>query len=119
MDKKEFRVLMKYYFLKAKNTVEARTWLDAEFPDTAPGQSTIKDWYANFRRGEMSTEHGERSGLKKEGTTINSDYYIALLDRLRDEIAEKQPHLKKNKVLLHQDNAPCEKSMNWAGDFCN
>ncbi|KAF7273832.1 hypothetical protein GWI33_013479 [Rhynchophorus ferrugineus] len=63
MDKKEFRVLMKYYFLKAKNTVEARTWLDAEFPDTAPGQSTIKDWYANFRRGEMSTEHETFPGL--------------------------------------------------------
>ncbi|KAF7264637.1 hypothetical protein GWI33_022929, partial [Rhynchophorus ferrugineus] len=56
MDKKEIRVLIKYCFMKGKNTVEAKTWLDTEFPDTAPGKSTIKDWYANFRRGEMSTE---------------------------------------------------------------
>ena len=62
MDKKEFRVLIKYCFLKGKNTVEAKTWLDNEFPDTAPGKSTIKDWYAKFRRGETSTEDGERSG---------------------------------------------------------
>lgn len=260
MDKKEFRVLIKYCFLKGKNTVEAKTWLDNEFPDTAPGKSTIKDWYAKFRRGEMSTEDGERSGRPKEavtdenikkihkmilndrklklneiadtlqisterihhiiheylgmrklcakwvpreltfdqkqrrvddseqclkmitrnkpeflrryvtmdetwlhhftpksnrqssewtahdepapkraktqqsagkvmasvfwdargiifidylekGRTINSDYYIALLDRLKDEIAEKRPHLQKKKVLLHQDNAPSHKSV--------
>ncbi|KAF7286867.1 hypothetical protein GWI33_003439 [Rhynchophorus ferrugineus] len=46
MDKKEFRVLIKYCFLKGKNIVEAKTWLDAEFSDTASGISTIKDWYA-------------------------------------------------------------------------
>ncbi|KAF7269039.1 hypothetical protein GWI33_017892 [Rhynchophorus ferrugineus] len=43
MDKKKFRVLIKYCFLKGKNTVEAKTWLDAEFPDTAPGKSTTKN----------------------------------------------------------------------------
>ncbi|KAF7281683.1 hypothetical protein GWI33_004404 [Rhynchophorus ferrugineus] len=58
MDKKEFRVLIKYWFLKGKNTVEAKSWLDTEFPNTAPGKSTIKDWYAKFRRREMSTEDG-------------------------------------------------------------
>ena len=47
----------------------------------------------------------------EKGKTINSDYYIALLERLKDEIAEKRPHLKKKKVLFHQDNAPCHKSM--------
>lgn len=47
----------------------------------------------------------------KKGTTINSDYYCALLDRLKAEIAKKRPHLQKKKVLFHQDNAPCHKSM--------
>ncbi|KAF7280076.1 hypothetical protein GWI33_006427 [Rhynchophorus ferrugineus] len=47
----------------------------------------------------------------EKGRTINSDYYIALLDHLKDEIAEKQTHLKKKKVLLHLDNAPCHKSV--------
>ncbi|KAF7271092.1 hypothetical protein GWI33_015978 [Rhynchophorus ferrugineus] len=69
MDKKEFRVLIKYCFLKGKNTVEAKTWLDAEFPDTVPGRSTIMDWYAKFSRGEMSTEDGERSVRSKEVVT--------------------------------------------------
>ncbi|KAF7285667.1 hypothetical protein GWI33_010246 [Rhynchophorus ferrugineus] len=76
MDKKEFRVLIKYCFLKGNNTVEAKTWLDAEFPDTAPEKSTIKDWYAKFRRGKMTTEDGERSGRPKEIVTIRSKYDI-------------------------------------------
>ncbi|KAF7273642.1 hypothetical protein GWI33_013656 [Rhynchophorus ferrugineus] len=67
MDKKEFRELIKYCFMKGKNTVEVKTWLDAEFPATATGKSTIKD--SKFRRGEMSTEDGERSGCPKEVVT--------------------------------------------------
>ncbi|KAF7272648.1 hypothetical protein GWI33_014587 [Rhynchophorus ferrugineus] len=47
----------------------------------------------------------------KKGRTINSDYYIVLLDCLKDEIAEKQRHSKKKKVLLHQKIAPCHRSV--------
>ncbi|KAM8710012.1 hypothetical protein ACLKA7_016761 [Drosophila subpalustris] len=47
----------------------------------------------------------------QKGQTINSDYYMALLERLKDEIAKKRPHMAKKKVLFHQDNAPCHKSM--------
>ncbi|KAF7263203.1 hypothetical protein GWI33_003507 [Rhynchophorus ferrugineus] len=39
------------------------------FSNTAPEKSTIKDWYAKFRRSEMSTEDGERSGRPKEVVT--------------------------------------------------
>ncbi|KAF7284949.1 hypothetical protein GWI33_013741 [Rhynchophorus ferrugineus] len=31
----------------------------------------------------------------EKGRTINSDYYITLLDCLKDEIGEKWPHLEK------------------------
>ncbi|KAF7264394.1 hypothetical protein GWI33_023317 [Rhynchophorus ferrugineus] len=84
MDIKDFRVLIKYCFLRGKNRVEAKTWLDAEFPVTAPGKSTIKDWYAKFRRGEMSTEDGERSGSLKEVVTdenIKKIHKMILNDR--------------------------------------
>ncbi|KAF7279623.1 hypothetical protein GWI33_006962 [Rhynchophorus ferrugineus] len=63
MDKKEFRMLIKHCFLKGKNTVEAKTWLDAEFPETAPGKSTMN---AKFRRGEMSTEDGKSVKFDKD-----------------------------------------------------
>ncbi|KAF7271298.1 hypothetical protein GWI33_015815 [Rhynchophorus ferrugineus] len=47
----------------------------------------------------------------EKGRTINRNYYIALLDRLKGEITERRPHLKKKKVLFQQDNAQCHKSV--------
>ena len=41
--------------------------------------------------------------------TINNEYYIALFVSLKEEIDKKWPHMKKEKVLFHQDNAPCHK----------
>ena len=260
MEKDEFRVLIKYCFLKGKNTVQTKSWLDQEFPDSSPSTGTVEYWFRQFRTGRASTSDAERTGRPKEvvtpenikkihkmilndrkvklieiaealkiskervghivheylgmrklcakwvpreltidqkqqrvddseqclalfnrnkseflrryvtmdetwlhhytpesnrqsaswtasdeprpqrpktqqsagkvmasvfwdahgiiyidylqkGQTINSDYYIALLDRLKKEIALKRPHLARKKVLFHQDNAPCHKSM--------
>ncbi|KAF7280537.1 hypothetical protein GWI33_005740 [Rhynchophorus ferrugineus] len=81
MNKKEFRVLIKYCFLKRKNTVEAKTWLDFEFRDTAPGKSTIKDWYAKFRRSEMSTGDVERPTEVVSDENILKIHKMILSDR--------------------------------------
>ena len=47
----------------------------------------------------------------EKGKTINSEYYIALLERLKTEVAKKRPHLARKKIPFHQDNAPCHKSL--------
>ena len=47
----------------------------------------------------------------EKGKTINSDYYMALLDRLSAEITKKRPHMQNKEVLFHKDNAPCYNSM--------
>lgn len=36
---------------------------------------------------------------------ITGDYYAAELDRFNNALKEKRPHLSRNKVLFHQDNA--------------
>jgi [histone H3]-lysine36 N-dimethyltransferase SETMAR len=46
----------------------------------------------------------------KKGQIINNEYYIALLERLNDEIKKKRAHLKKKKVPFHQDNATVHKT---------
>ena len=43
--------------------------------------------------------------------TINSEYYISLLVRLKKEIAQKRTQMEKKKVLCHQVNAPCHKAI--------
>ena len=45
----------------------------------------------------------------EKGKSINSDCYMALLDRLSVEIKKTASHAKEN-VFFHQDNAPCHKS---------
>ena len=41
----------------------------------------------------------------KKGRAITGAYYAALSDRLVNEIRKKRPHLKKKKILFHDDNA--------------
>lgn len=260
MDQKQFRVLILHCFLMGKNTVQAKQWLEKCYGDSAPSETTIKRWFADFKRGRRDTDDAERSGRPNEavtpenikkihkivlndrkvklreladivkiskervgfilhehltmrklcskwvprlltvdqkqervddseqclamfkrnkpeflrryvtmdetwihhftpeskrsssewtatgeprpkrpkaqqsagkvmasvfwdvrgvifidylekGNTINSEYYIALLERLKAEIAKKRPHMAKKKILFHQDNAPCHKSI--------
>ena len=47
----------------------------------------------------------------EKGKTINSKRYIGQLMRLKNKIGEKRLQMKKKKVLFHQDNAPCQKSL--------
>jgi hypothetical protein len=69
MDKKEFRVLLKHCFLAKKNNIETKVWFDKHYSDSAPAKSTIKNWFAKFKRSEMSIENDARSGRPKEAVT--------------------------------------------------
>ena len=44
------------------------------------------------------------------GRTITAAYYTALLNRLVDDIKKNRLHLKKKKILFHDDNAPSHTS---------
>ena len=108
MDKKEFRVLIKYCFLKGKNTVKAKQWLDKRYGDSAPGKSIIIDWYAGFKRGRTNTDDAERSGRPKSAVVpknITKVHKIVLGDRklkLR-EIADTLKILESSLfTILHE-----------------
>lgn len=46
-----------------------------------------------------------------KGQTINKEYYVEILKRLRDAVRRKRPHLwSSGDWLLHHDNAPAHKS---------
>ena len=84
MNKNGFRVLIKYCILVGKNTVEAKQWLDKRYGDSAPGKSTIIDWYAEFERGRTNTDDAERSGCLKSAVVpenITKVLKIVLGDR--------------------------------------
>ena len=84
------------------------------------GQKQVKAVQSNQRHKHQQSKilvsiFGDAQGILfidclEKGKTINSQYYRALLVRLNEEIAKKQPQMKKKKVLFHQDNALCHKS---------
>ena len=48
-----------------KNTVEAKQCLDKRYGNSAPGKSTIIDWYAEFKRSRTNTDDAECPGHPK------------------------------------------------------
>lgn len=111
-------------FLRRYVTMD-ETWIHHYTPEskrqssewTGPGESRPKRAKTQQSAGKiMASVFWDAHGILfidylEKGKTINSDYYCALLDRLKEEIAKKRPHMKKKKLLFHQDNAPCHKSM--------
>lgn len=83
MEKSEFRVLIKYYFLRNKTITEVKAKLDKHFPDSSPSIGMIHKWFTEFRCGRASTEDAERPGRPNEVTTpemINKIHDIVLND---------------------------------------
>ena len=52
-----------------KNTVQAQQWLEKCYGDSAPSETTICRWYAEFKRSRTETEDAERSSRPNEVVT--------------------------------------------------
>lgn len=46
----------------------------------------------------------------EDGRTINADYYVALLDRLNEDLKKKRKVTQRKTILFLHDNAPAHKS---------
>ena len=62
MEKPEFCVWIKHCFPMGKNTVQAKQWLDKCYSDSAPSETMVKRWYADFKCGCTDTYDAECSG---------------------------------------------------------
>jgi HTH domain in Mos1 transposase len=62
MEKSEFRVLIKHYFLRGKTIKETEDKLKKYYGESAPSHKMVQKWFANFRCGQMTTEDAERPG---------------------------------------------------------
>jgi len=52
-----------------------------------------------------------RAEFVLRNTTVNSEYYKGLLERLRKDVRRKRPEKWANGFILHHDNAPCHTSL--------
>ena len=49
-----------------KNTVQAKQWLKKCYGDSARSGTTIKRWFADFKRGRRDTNDAKHSGRPNE-----------------------------------------------------
>ena len=83
MKKSEFRVLIKYYFLRGKTLLETKAKLDKYYSDSAPSYGVVQKWFTEFCCGRTSTETILSPGRQNEITTpemINKIHDIVLND---------------------------------------
>jgi len=52
-----------------------------------------------------------RAEFVPRNTTVNSEYYKGLLERLRNDVRRKRPQKWANGFILRHDNAPCHTSL--------
>ena len=64
MEKSEFRLLISdvHCFLMGKNSVQAKSWLDKCYSDSALLETTVKRWYTDFKCSHTDTNDAERPG---------------------------------------------------------
>ena len=109
MEKSEFHVLIKHYFLIGeKNTVQAKQQLDKCYSDCAPSKMMDKRWYADFKCGHTDTNDAKFSGClnlavvpentKKNLNKLLADHKLKLCD-----IVEELKILKSSVLtILHE-----------------
>ena len=77
-----------------KNTVQAKQWLDKSYSDSAPSETKVKKWYADFKHGLTDTNNAERSGrpnltVVPENTKNSTNSFLADFKLKLREIAEE------------------------------
>lgn len=82
MEKSEFRVLIKHYFLRGKTITQTKTKLDKYYGDSSPSIKMIHKWFTDFRCGRTSTTDAERSGRPNEVTTPK------MVDKIHDMVLQ-------------------------------
>ena len=84
MEKSEFRVLIKHYFLRAKTLSETKAKLDKYYLDSDPLYRMVQKWLTEFRCDRTRTETILSPGRPNEITIpemINKILDIVLNDR--------------------------------------
>lgn len=108
--------MRRYKAPKSKRSSSEWTATDEPRPKCQKAQQWAGKVMASvFRdvRGVIFTD-----SLEKENT-INSEYYIALSESLKAEIAKKRQHMGKENILFHQDSAPSHKSIKTMQNYMN
>lgn len=119
MEKSEFRVLIKHYFLRKKTIKETEAKLKKYYGDSAPSYGMVQKWFNDFRCGRTDTNDATRPGRPKEVTTpdfIDKVHDIVLADRrLKVREIAKMVGISVDRVhhILHEELRMTKLSARW------
>ena len=83
--------------------LNVRFIFDSYFASTYFGSSSVFAYSKKYIKQSVSNF---------QGGTVNEEYYLQVMQNLREAIRQKRPDLWKNKNwLLHNDNAPAHISL--------
>ena len=109
-----------FFFLQGKAPKEIHTILRETLGEHAPSYATVKNWVAQFKRGDFSTCHAPRPGRPKTATTpeiIDQIYELILEDRrISAKSIAEQLGISRDRVgsIIHEDLNTRKLSMQWA-----
>ena len=117
----EQRICIKFCFKIRKAAMETYRLLQQAHSEDAMGRTQVFDWFRRFKEGRNKTEvmllaffysegivHHEYT---PDGQTINKEFYLEVLRRLRESVHRKQPEKwRDGDWILHHDNAPARTS---------
>lgn len=117
--KQEQRANIKFCFLLGKTAAETLTMLQAAYKEDALGKTQVYEWFGRFKKGQMSSQWKHRGSPRPKkarqvrsviktmlicffdvqgivhsefvppGQTVNQDYYIEVLRRLREAVRRR------------------------------
>ena len=121
----EQSVCAKFCFKLGKNFTETFQMLQQAYGGLS--RTPCHEWYQRFESGRTSIEDDPKSGrpstlmddervekvlavIRKNvprGETVNKEFYLNVMKRLRAAVRRKRPEAWKNNTwMLHHDNAP-------------
>ena len=53
-------------------SIQTKQWLDKCYLDSAPSETTVKRWYADFKCGRTDTKDAERSGRPNSAVVLEN-----------------------------------------------
>ena len=108
MEKSEFRLLIKHYFVRVKLIKETEEMLEKYYKESALSHGMVHKWFTEFRCGRISTSDAERPGRPKKVTSqkiIDKIHDIVLNDRrLKVREISKTVNISVGRVwhILHE-----------------
>ena len=116
-------VIKFFFFLQGKASKEIQAILTEILKEHAPSYATVKNWVAQFKRGDFSTCDASRPGRTKTVTTpeIIDQIYELILPRISAKSIAGQLGISRERVgsIIHEDLNMQKLFAKWVPKFLN